>query len=268
MIYHYCNRSVFCEIVKTKIIFLSDITKMNDSGEYQNGFQIIREILSQYPDIDNAVVTQMSPENLNLSFKVFAACFSKNGDLHDQWISYADGVLGFSIGFDPMLIEQHHTQNRFMEKMQLITTKVKLTEVAYDKENFKEEVHQQINLCRNSESPIKWDILADKMMMLAIKYKDKFYEKEQETRAFIAPKKNIPRDDFFIEQRIGVYGTTAFHRLNTSFQNFHSIKEIIIGPQNPLAIERIRSDLGCYGLGDISIKYSEEHPLGRTNGET
>ena len=85
MIFHYCDKNAFESIIEKKIIWLSDITKMNDESEYKSGFDIIRNIINKHSEIDDPVVTEMSEKNLNLTFQVLIACFSHKGDMLSQW---------------------------------------------------------------------------------------------------------------------------------------------------------------------------------------
>lgn len=229
---------------------------MNDAGEYKNGFQIIQDVLSEYSDVDDSVATLMSPENLNSTFRVLIACFSIDGDVRSQWIAYADDGQGFSIGFDSDLIERNNMFNRYLEKMQPISSMIKFIGVNYDRKIFEQEVRRMIESCKDSKSPIKFKLLARLLMQLAIRYKDKFFEEEREIRGFIAPENEIVTDDFYIECRSNGYGEVYFHQLNTSYKNFNAIKEIIIGPKNPLKIDEIKTNLINVGLRDVAINYS------------
>ena len=256
MIYHYCSAEVFEIIAETKKIRLSDITKMNDEGEYKSGFQIIRDILKSHPKVDQSISTEMSPNNINHTFKVLIASFSKNGDLLSQWRAYADDGRGFSIGFDLELIRQHHMFNRYLEKMIPILGKIEFISVTYDRLEFEREVHELIGSFERSSSPMRFKLLARALMFMAIRYKEKFFEEEQEVRGFIAPEEGIQGDDYTVEQRETPYGDAYYYQLNTSFNDIHAIKEVVIGPRNQSEIQQVQQCLECYGLGNIHVKHS------------
>lgn len=257
MIYHYCTDTVFSKIIESKHIWLSDVTKMNDRGEYKSGFSIIEETLKDYPDIDQEAVTEMSPNNINETFKILISCFSKNGDIRSQWIAYANDGAGLSIGFNQELITQNNQFNRYLEHLAPISNKINFIDVIYDEELLKTYAKAIINKCINSKSPIKLKILSRELMYLAIKYKDKFFEEEQEVRGFISVKNNIKGDNFDINQRDGIYGSTLYHSLNTSFEKIHSIEEVIIGPKNNSSIDEIKNRLSNYGLDSVHVRYSD-----------
>lgn len=256
MIYHYCSKEVFEKIIETKEIWLSDITKMNDEGEYKSGFQIIHEILKSYSDVDETVTTEMSPNNLNDTFKVLVSCFSHNGDILSQWRAYADDGRGFSIGFDMEMVKQHHLFNRYLEKMVPISGKISFIGVSYDRLEFEREVHQLINTYKNSMSPIRFKLLSRALMYMAIRYKDNFFREEQEVRGVITSEESIEGDDYTIEQRNSLYGITHYHRLSTSFQDIHAIKEIVMGPKNTVTLEEVQATLKNFCLENIPVRLS------------
>ena len=229
---------------------------MNDEGEYRDGFKIIRDILSEYPDVDEKTTTKMSPDNINNTFKVLIACFSQRGDILSQWRAYADDGKGFSIGFDLEMVKQHNMFNRYLEKMEPITSKIDFISVSYELSIFEKEVHQLIKSYKNSKSPIRFKLLARALMYMAIRYKDNFFTEEQEIRGFIAPEDAIKGDDFKIEVRECNYGKTHYHQLKTSFNDIHAIKEIIIGPKSKYNVDDIRSLLKCHGLSSVTVNVS------------
>lgn len=256
MLYHYCSADVFNKISETKVVWLSDITKMNDAGEYKSGFQIIRDILKLYPESDQTVSAEMSPENINRTFNVLIACFSQNGDVLSQWRAYSDDGRGFSVGFDLELIRQHHMFNRFLEKMAPISGKVQFIGVTYDRAEFEKEVHQLISSFERSASPIRFKLLSRALMHMAIRYKDNFFAEEQEVRGFIAPEERIQGDNYIIEQRETLYGDAYYHQLNTSFNDIHAIKEVVIGPKNSTTIEAVKEHLDRCGLEHAHVRTS------------
>lgn len=257
MIYHYCTDDVFIKIIESKHIWLSDVTKMNDIREYKSGFSVIEEILKDYPSIDQEAVTEMSPNNINETFKILIACFSKNGDIRSQWVSYANDGAGLSIGFNQEFIKQNNQFNRYLEHLAPISNSINFLDVIYDEELLKIYAKTLIDRWINSQSPIKFKLLSRELMYLAIKYKDKFFKEEKEVRGFISVENNIKGDNFDINQRNGIYGPTSYHSLNTSFERIHSIKEVIIGPKNNSSIEEIKNCLSNYGLDSVHVRHSD-----------
>lgn len=256
MIYHYCSEEVFHKITQTKIIWLSDISKMNDNDEYKSGYQILKEMLKSYNLSDDDLVFEMSEENLNKSFHILIACFSKKGDLKSQWNEYADNGKGFSIGFDEELLMQNNLFNRFIENnIEPISSKVQFIPVNYNLEKFKEQAEKIIKQHLKSESPIKMTLLARALMFLSISYKDIFFREENEIRAVITPEHKLD-EKYEINIRKTEHGDAYYHELKTSYENFNSIKKIVLGPKNDYTPQDIKSKLSEYGLNDVNIEVS------------
>lgn len=256
MIYHYCSESVFNKIIETQEVWLSDITKMNDKSEYRSGYGIIREVLKEFGLDNHDIVSEMSDFNLNQVFYILIGCFSSNGDLKSQWSEYADQGKGVSIGFSADKIKQHNLFNRFIENgYQPISSTVDFIKVNYDENLLREHARAIIKKHMHWKSEIKWRLLSRILMRLSIGYKDKFFSQESEIRAVVSLEQNID-DKYKVEQRQTNYGEASFHRLKTSFEQFHAIEEVIIGPKSSLARDNVESMLEKSGIDDVLVKLS------------
>lgn len=256
MIYHYCSRIVFESILNTKEVWLSDITKMNDQSEYKSGYEIIREVLSEYGLKNHDIANEMSDENLNQTFQILIGCFSRNGDLKSQWSEYAEQGTGVSIGFDADKIKQFNLFNRFIENsFEPISSTVNFINVNYDERLLRSYARAIIEKHINSQSPIKWTLLSRTLMHLSISYKDSFFSEENETRAVVALEPKI-NDKYIIEQRETKYGKANFHRLKTSYQQFQSIEEVIIGPKSSMLVDDVNSMLLNAGIKGALVRQS------------
>lgn len=104
IIYHYCSRTAFLGIVKSKSLWATDLLKMNDPHEVSQGKAIIEELFTEYfPDsklIDNRSLFDFS-DDLYL-----ASSLSKKGNLLSQWRSYANDGTGFSVGIDAEILRR------------------------------------------------------------------------------------------------------------------------------------------------------------------
>ena len=107
--YYYCSFKVFSSMLKSKCIWLTDLTKSNDSQEvirlYNNIWDDIKNRLRQ-SDLDQKVVA-ITIEQFEYArapqvyFDVpFGCCMSYENDLVQQWREYGDKGKGLSIGFD------------------------------------------------------------------------------------------------------------------------------------------------------------------------
>ena len=256
MIYHYCKECVFKKIINTQEIWLSDITKMNDESEYKSGYEIIREVLKEFDLDDHDIVNEMSDSNINQTFQILIGCFSHNGDLKSQWSEYASQGKGVSIGFSADQIKKYNLFNRFTENnFQPISSSVDFIKVNYDENLLREYTRAIIQQHLDSESTIKWKLLSRMLMRLSISYKDSFFSEEDEMRAVVSLEQSI-HDKYKIEQRKTNYGEANFHRLKTSYEQFHSIEEVIIGPKSTLTTENVKSMLTTAGIDRVLVKLS------------
>lgn len=115
VLYHYCSVPAFFSIVKNKSIWLSDVSKSNDSQE-------LRWFLTEYEKLlhslwyslllerkkagfeDDPIETQelyssLSQELYSDCVKCWAFCLSEKRDDLGQWRGYADNGKGIAIGF-------------------------------------------------------------------------------------------------------------------------------------------------------------------------
>lgn len=115
--YHYCNVDAFLNIVRNKILWLSDIDKSNDPWEGRGVFQNIFDYYSYNrtdEEFDNKDLSRLMDLVMNYdcerrlyqNFHAYAICFSKNGDLLSQWRGYTKDAAGISIGFDGKVLEK------------------------------------------------------------------------------------------------------------------------------------------------------------------
>lgn len=120
VLYYYCKMDTFKSMLKTKTLWLTDLTRSNDSEEviraYRNLWERIRVRLDQ-TDIDKELLASQF-EMLDSAFQVqslvdipFGCCFCSENDLVQQWREYGDNGCGVAVGFDldaiPGLVQQH-----------------------------------------------------------------------------------------------------------------------------------------------------------------
>ena len=230
MIYHYCSLDVFHKIAKTKNIWLSDITKMEDKTEYKSGFDVINKIVMEFFGNDTGILNGKSHFNINDSFKVLIACFSHHGDMLSQWRKYGDDEKGVSIGFNRDKIVQHNLFNRYLEGMEPISSKVSFMKINYKLVDFEVRVKEVIKQFESSTALLKHKMLARALMYMAISYKDEFFKEEDEVRAIITIE-NEKVDNYEIKLRCSNYGEAFYHELNTGFKDIQAIEKVIIGPK-------------------------------------
>lgn len=107
--YHYCSIDTFEEILKSKVLWLADLTKSNDDQEVIRTFEILwkstRERLLN-SDLDpETVIGQI--KILDQQYEIekqidhpYGCCFCHSGDVLQQWLEYGDKTKGVVLGFD------------------------------------------------------------------------------------------------------------------------------------------------------------------------
>lgn len=107
-LYHYCSLQTFYSIIKNKSIWLSDLSKTNDSMELvwmkecveKPLLAIVNSKSDSYSDEWNGWrVTKELLEHAGEDMRCWGFCLSEKGDDLGQWRGYGDDGAGVSIGF-------------------------------------------------------------------------------------------------------------------------------------------------------------------------
>lgn len=172
ILYHYCSLDTFFNIIKNRSLWLSDISKSNDSQEllcFKEGVQsaisdkfseYIDSILKKSKELESnpkeALDFMKSKEEHQEAFKrildtykmeqsffmnTWGICFSEEGDLLSQWRGYADDAKGVSIGFSK---EKLGTSFKEISKSPFVF--MKLGKVYYTKEYVIDIIKNKTNL--------------------------------------------------------------------------------------------------------------------------
>lgn len=217
-LYHYCSMSKMANIIRSKQLWMSDISKSNDYEEMQlfvpdiyfeveelylhkpfsfeykgaNGIKAIQAILKE---VDN----QMSYDFYKGGVTSYVSCFCEDGDDLNLWRGYADDGKGCSIGFSFDALQQ------YCQKLNGI---IKLVKVSYCSNNKLNKLITQNaktlyktikNLKNNAEKIIKEnkpDLVEEFMYILlwnevenilceSLKFKKECFQSEKEWRLYI-----------------------------------------------------------------------------------
>ena len=105
-LYHYTTFSGLMGIVKSGVLWASDIRYMNDSAELKHTANLIRAEISHrianshpQPDLLNRFLDWITRRITN-GHMVFAASFRSHGNLLSQWRGYSRIGKGVSLGFN------------------------------------------------------------------------------------------------------------------------------------------------------------------------
>lgn len=129
-IYHYCPPEAFLKILTSKTLWMSHIEYFEDQQEHRWFKNIACEAIQKRdPTTSNPDLQRLRDALLTRSAgMVFAASFSQERDLLQQWNAYADRGIGFAIGFDSRWLQD------FCMQSESTPTRYTLGEVVYDRE--------------------------------------------------------------------------------------------------------------------------------------
>lgn len=283
LIYHYCSQSAFLNIVKSKVLWATDLSKVNDPHEVEPGKAIIEKLFSEYfPDselLDNQPIFEGGDELF------FSCSMSKNGDLLSQWRSYAVDGSGFSLGFDPDILLRNNL-SPFISGSTVEIGGIRgvpeflIDSVIYDESSYIEKIRLEMEAYK-SEYGIPFDknkkhprdvflneLLFDShLLKLSCLYKSAYYKEEQEVRIFKSvsrsrlPISNTPfdmklRSVDFIDS---TYGIKAYIPISlTSNDNYKpALQQVILGPKNNSNKKDIDLYLKIHGFIDIEVEKSK-----------
>ena len=108
LIYHYCGAEAFAQIIRTRTMWHTAFTALNDATERKWGFDQFRDAADKLRKVYGANFIDRISEIVRLSQDYSVAMISSYsliGDLLSQWRAYADDGRGFSIGFSPQELE-------------------------------------------------------------------------------------------------------------------------------------------------------------------
>ena len=110
LLYHYTDAAGLRGIIESRKLWLTSISYLNDSTEYQQAGVALRKALNLlleepkterhsifYKYLERVVTEALTLPRLALDKTTFVGCFSKKADSLSQWRGYGRGEGGFSI---------------------------------------------------------------------------------------------------------------------------------------------------------------------------
>lgn len=295
MLYYYCNNATFVSIIKNKKLWLSDMTKSNDSWEIYKYINMVvdaideklerlhtfdKEIpqagpkLKQYlqeEDKKNVYLhAKKKLKSLERNYYCLAICFSDVGNNLSHWRGYGDDGAGISIGFDRDSI------NRLLEKHILF----KCGEVQYYKDENDKRIKKKMeayfskldNICLDTKprTPKRSNAIANWCNTIldedAPFFKPEGFIEERETRFCFV---RITTPDQMEKPKSGSHlADVQFHVSNTAIVPHYElalqdeidtiIREVTIGPRNDSDERVIKAFLAQNGFNyeKIEVKHS------------
>ena len=159
-LYHYTTFTGLIGIVKSGVLWASDIRYMNDSAELKHTADLIKTDVSvriasghPNPNLLNQFLDWITHRITNGNM-VFAASFRSHGNLLSQWRGYSRVGKGVSLGFNPKAILQSAQDQSFQigkcvykpeEQQQLIKNIIDAVEVLAEQSPQRKNSGVQIN---------------------------------------------------------------------------------------------------------------------------
>ena len=132
-IYHYCDVETFMNIVKSKSIWMSHHSSMNDYSESSWFYNLLIEKANNIVSKDKSKLELLNGfiQHFFINIKdYFLTCFSENGDSLSQWRAYADDGKGVSIGFATQAFNVPHS----IPSLNAIQPNIGIFRVSYNKQ--------------------------------------------------------------------------------------------------------------------------------------
>jgi hypothetical protein len=108
LMYRYCGAGAFAQIIRTRMMWHTAFTALNDATERKWGFQQFQNAADELRKVCGADFIDRITEIVRLTQDQSVAMissYSLNGDLLSQWRAYADDGRGFAIGFSSQELE-------------------------------------------------------------------------------------------------------------------------------------------------------------------
>lgn len=264
VLYYYCKMDTFKSMLRTKTLWLTDLTRSNDAEEvkraYYNLWKRIRTQL-EATDIDKDVLASQF-EMLDSAFEVqssvdvpFGCCFCSENDLVQQWREYGEDGFGVAVGFDldaiPGLSQQYPITSADISRA------IGYEKVIYDSEQLEAEVSQICYAAMRRYGYHAWLMaILPTFKHYAAFIKNPTFRDEKETRIVYYP------DDGFINSINGLSDleTNVVPHYCLSWHNngASALRSVTIGYENDANEEDIAKLLIQAGLtDDIPISRSE-----------
>jgi hypothetical protein len=264
-LYQYTDLRGFMGILESKVIWLSQMSTLNDYMEHNWLTKLAKSRLDRLiadPGDRRVGLGKLDAKDVPDAFLIllrtqlrhgepvdpYCACFSEDGDVLSQWRAYADQGAGFAIGFDPF---------RFPEDE--ATT---LKPVCYDPSEHARIVRALIEKYQERATTGArdgFDLMQlasrfhDELLGPSMTYKNPSFSEEKEWRVVHESRKaDPPYQDGFRTR-----GSELLHYFKLPFVEL-PLREVVLGPRNPARTNQdaLKTFLDRFGPPDVEIRES------------
>lgn len=278
-VYHYCSVDTFYKIITNKELWMTDITKSNDSKELQFAVENFTRILKQRikSKEDKFVPLMMFEqfwEEFNKVDKLFhICCFSKDSDSLSQWSMYANDATGLAVGFD----------KKYLQDLKKHNENIDFVQVKYSLKQFSEMINQKLGELESkyiNKNDYSWYLgfmhyVIDEVMRMIYIYKNHSFAQENECRLVFNSKpcgcnelsgSTASFNQTYIQKRVDILSDVQLSEIKhyvsrgrlvsyrpLQINNIGSIiNEIVIGPKSIVSNHDLKMILVANGI-DLSF---------------
>ena len=236
VLWYYTTASTFAEILKTKKIWSTQISCLNDTTEFRRAVHLLRGSFKKYiDDQDNAdtkwlaeyLYTELIQDGADTSW-YFVLCLSNRKDDLSQWRAYGGGEGGIAIGLSSLHFKTDASNFTYLapvsynvEKQQWLTAKIAAEALHF----FREGLKRRPEADRKAWADAFLAAFVGQIIHFAPILKDPAFFQEEEWR-LVCTLGPTDAKKIEIKQR----QTLISRHLPLSFGDKLPIREVLVGP--------------------------------------
>ncbi|MFM2481896.1 DUF2971 domain-containing protein [Celerinatantimonas sp. YJH-8] len=258
-LYHYTTLSGLLGIVRSRVLWASDVRYMNDAAELHHALGLLKAAINERISKGSPHTAQLEhfahwlKHQLNQGHMLFVASFRANGNLLSQWRGYSTIGKGVSLGFDPHLIANWANEQHFQ-----------IGQCIYQSEQQHQLIEQVLDaICQlDSSDPNPFRDIETDLLRLAVLLKHPSFREEEEWRVILPlPHHHQPRRIKFREGNAMLKPYTEFCLYSHS--EAMALEHVFLGPtpDSELSMNSLRLFLEQHqltprqGIDDSQIPY-------------
>lgn len=242
VLYHYCPSPALPEILRSRVLWLTHQSGLNDLREAVWVVPFIQdEIRRRQTDATKEFFIQLRHQfDLNVLSESYVASFSSDGDVLSQWRAYGMDGDGFAIGFRP---QAFRAQLGTPMTSAVPEHTVGFLKVHYDNEMLKAKIaailDHHVSVAHDGNNIIECSL---KLRALALSFKNPAFREEDEWRVCYSPLISTHQETRDLEIvgmlrelrfRASRYGVLPYFQMSFGDNaREDAIAEIVVGPKN------------------------------------
>lgn len=286
-VYHYCSVDTFLKIIKNRELWLTDVTKSNDSKELQIAEDTLNDVLNKriancdQNGSDIKLLNEFKEElkTLEIFEKLFhVCCFSTKRDSLSQWAMYADDAKGVAIGINKDSLNDLAVHNKNMD----------FRKICYKLDGINDTINHKLNRMLtkyNATKEINDNLRVDfvefalnEVVKKAYFYKNESFIEESEYRLVYNSKpysshqeddgstvyeQILSRKEVNLTSEKDMLGKMDFYVSNGKLISYRPLRpysldslinEIVIGPKSAVKCDDVEMLLKVNGINNPKIK--------------